>query len=576
MGLASRGLYAHDRVTEHGNNDMIIPPDAPVRRTATANLHKQIVSRDHTTLKRLFSKSVLGLISLFMLVPILIVLISWTQPVADIWVHMTDYVLPEVLKNTAILLFMVVAISGTIGTVLAWITSMYRFPGQRFFAWALMLPLAMPAYVLAFVTVGIVDFSGPLQTALRDFGIVTAIPSVRNVWGAGLVLSLAFYPYVYLLARQAFLSQGRRAIEAGQMLGLSRSRVFFKLALPQALPWIIGGLLLASMETLADFGAVSVFNVDTFTTAIYKAWFGFFSLTTAAQLAALLISVVFIVVLFEQHWQAKRSHSLTQGSSQRFDTSPSIKWGMTLLCTLVFALAFFIPFLQLIYWTALNFQQDFDARYIDFVVNSVKIASMTTLFIAVLAIIIAWMKRQYPDKLTKLMTTLANLGYAVPGTVLAVGIFIPIAWLDNQMIDFGMISEQVLSGSVIVMLLALSTRFMTVSFQPVDRQLQRLTANQEAAAKLLSDSPYQRWRQVVLPVLSPGVLTALLIGFVEVMKEMPITLMTRRQGWDTLAVRVFEMTSEGMWGRAALPSLLIVLVGLLPVWILLRQSDKQH
>ena len=555
---------------------MITPPDAPVRRTATANLHKQIVSRDHTTLKRLFSKSVLGLISLFMLVPILIVLLSWTQPVADIWVHMTDYVLPEVLKNTAILLFMVVAISGTIGTVLAWITSMYRFPGQRFFAWALMLPLAMPAYVLAFVTVGIVDFSGPLQTALRDFGIVTAIPSVRNVWGAGLVLSLAFYPYVYLLARQAFLSQGRRAIEAGQMLGLSRSRVFFKLALPQALPWIIGGLLLASMETLADFGAVSVFNVDTFTTAIYKAWFGFFSLTTAAQLAALLISVVFIVVLFEQYWQAKRSHSLTQGSSQRFDTSFSIKWGMTLLCTLVFALAFFIPFLQLIYWTALNFQQDFDARYIDFVVNSVKIASMTTLFIAVLAIIIAWIKRQYPDKLTKLMTTLANLGYAVPGTVLAVGIFIPIAWLDNQMIDFGMISKQVLSGSVIVMLLALSTRFMTVSFQPVDRQLQRLTVNQEAAAKLLSDSPYQRWRQVVLPVLSPGVLTALLIGFVEVMKEMPITLMTRRQGWDTLAVRVFEMTSEGMWGRAALPSLLIVLVGLLPVWILLRQSDKQH
>lgn len=488
---------------------------------------------------------------------------------------MADYVLPQVLKNTAILLSMVMVISGTIGTALAWVTSMYRFPGQRFFSWALMLPLAMPAYVLAFVTVGIVDFSGPLQTGLRDLGIDTAIPSVRNVWGAGLVLSLAFYPYVYLLARQAFLSQGRRAIEAGQMLGLSRSRVFFRLALPQALPWIIGGLLLASMETLADFGAVSVFNVDTFTTAIYKAWFGFFSLTTAAQLAALLIGVVFIVVLFEQYWQARRGSSVTQGSSQRFETNTFNKLAMTSLCTLVFAIAFLIPFLQLIYWTALNFRQDFDARYIEFVTNSLMIASMTTLFIAFLAIMIAWIKRQYPDKLTKLMTTLANLGYVVPGTVLAVGIFIPIAWLDNQMIAFGVISKQVLSGSVIVMLLALSTRFMTVSFQPVDRQLQRLTVNQEAAAKLLSDSPYQRWRQVMLPVLSPGVLTALLMGFVEVMKEMPITLMTRRQGWDTLAVRVFEMTSEGMWGRAALPSLLIVLVGLLPVWILLRQSDKQ-
>jgi len=555
-------------------------PEASAKQDNTVNEanndnNSPSISQDHVVRKRIISKSVLGLISLFMLVPILIVLLSWTQPVADIWTHMRQYVLPQVLKNTVILLLMVTLISGVIGTALAWVTSMYRFPGQRFFAWALMLPLAMPAYVLAFVTVGIVDFSGPLQTALREFGFTTAIPSVRNVWGAGLVLSLAFYPYVYLLARQAFLSQGRRAIEAGQMLGLSRSKVFFRLALPQALPWVIGGLLLASMETIADFGAVSVFNVDTFTTAIYKAWFGFFSLTTAAQLAALLIGVVFIVVLFEQYWQAKRGNTVSQGSSQRFEASKPAQWGMALLCILVFLIAFLIPFLQLLYWTALNFQQDFDARYIDFVTNSLMIASMTTIFIAFLAIIIAWVKRQYPDKSTKLMTTLANLGYVVPGTVLAVGIFIPIAWLDNQLIAFGITSAQFLSGSVIVMLLALSTRFMTVSFQPVDRQLQRLTVNQEAAAKLLSDSPYQRWRQVMLPVLSPGVLTGLLMGFVEVMKEMPITLMTRRQGWDTLAVRVFEMTSEGMWGRAALPSLLIALVGLIPVWILLRQSDKQ-
>ena len=560
---------------------MITMPEASAKQDNTVNEanndnNSPSISQDHVVRKRIISKSVLGLISLFMLVPILIVLLSWTQPVADIWTHMRQYVLPQVLENTVILLMMVTLISGVIGTALAWVTSMYRFPGQRFFAWALMLPLAMPAYVLAFVTVGIVDFSGPLQTALREFGFTTAIPSVRNVWGAGLVLSLAFYPYVYLLARQAFLSQGRRAIEAGQMLGLSRSKVFFRLALPQALPWVIGGLLLASMETLADFGAVSIFNVDTFTTAIYKAWFGFFSLTTAAQLAALLIGVVFIVVLFEQYWQAKRGNTVTQGSSQRFEASKPAKWGMALLCTLVFLIAFLIPFLQLLYWTALNFQQDFDARYIDFVTNSLMIASMTTIFIAFLAIIIAWVKRQYPDKSTKLMSTLANLGYVVPGTVLAVGIFIPIAWLDNQLIAFGITSTQFLSGSVIVMLLALSTRFMTVSFQPVDRQLQRLTVNQEAAAKLLSDSPYQRWRQVMLPVLSPGVLTGLLMGFVEVMKEMPITLMTRRQGWDTLAVRVFEMTSEGMWARAALPSLLIVLVGLIPVWILLRQSDKQR
>ena len=534
------------------------------------------ITYQNKAVKAFMAKSVLGLISLFMLVPIIVVLLSWLQPPAEIWSHMREYVLPQVLKNTAILLSMVILLAGSIGTLLAWITSMYRFPGQRFFVWALMLPLAIPAYVLAFVSVGIVDYSGPLQTMLREFGVSSGIPSVRNVWGAGIILSLAFYPYVYLLARQAFLSQGRRAIEAGQMLGLSRFEVLFKLALPQALPWIIGGLLLACMETLADFGAVAVFNVDTFTTAIYKAWFGFFSLTTAAQLAALLIAVVFVIVLFEQFWQARRTNTTSQGDNRRFETTLIVQLLLSGFCGLIFLIAFLIPFGQLIWWTAKNYQQDLDARYFDFVINSIMIASMTTIFIAIIAIIIAWIKRQYPDRMTKLLSTLANLGYVVPGTVLAVGVFIPIAWLDNLLIGYGITKQQVLSGSILVMLLALSTRFMTVSYQPVDCQLQRLTKSQEAAAQLLSDSPLQRWRQVFLPVLRPGVLTALLMGFVEVMKEMPITLMTRRQGWDTLAVRIFEMTSEGMWGRAALPSLLIVLVGLLPVWILLRQSDKNN
>ena len=537
-------------------------------------LKRPAAIQQQSTSPAIIAKSILTLIALFMLIPIVIVLLSWLQPLADVWPHMREYVLPEVLKNTAILLTMVIVIAGGLGTSLAWITSMYRFPGQRFFAWALMLPLAIPAYVLAFVSAGIIDYSGPLQTSLRALGYTTGIPSVRNVWGAGLILSLAFYPYVYLLTRQAFLSQGRRAIEAGQMLGLTRLQVLFRLSLPQAMPWIVGGLLLACMETLADFGAVAVFNVDTFTTAIYKAWFGFFSLVTAAQLAALLIAVVFVIMLIEQFWEARRSSGVTQGDNRRFDTSVTARLVMSLFCTVIFLLAFLIPFLQLLYWTAQNYQQDLDERYIDFVTNSLLIASMTTLFIAVLAIIVAWIKRQYPDKVTKLLATFANLGYVVPGTVLAVGVFIPIAWLDNRLIGFGLVDKQILSGSVLVMLLALSTRFMTVSFQPIDRQLQRLTVNQESAAKLLSDSKLQRWRQVILPVLQPGVLTALLMGFVEVMKEMPITLMTRRQGWDTLAVRVFEMTSEGMWGRAALPSLLIVLVGLIPVWILLRQSDK--
>lgn len=494
---------------------------------------------------------------------------------ADIWQHMGEYVLPNVLKNTAIMLVMVALIAGTLGTLLAWFTSIYSFAGQRFFSWALMLPLAIPAYVLAFVTVGMVDFSSPLQTLMREAGINWAIPSVRNVWGAGLIMSLAFYPYVYLLARQAFLSQGRRTIEAGQMLGLSRHQVFLRLVIPQALPWIVGGLLLACMETLADFGAVSVFNVDTFTTAIYKSWFGFFSLTTAAQLSALLIAVVFMVMIAEQYWQSRRPNLPTHGDSRRLKPSKPAQLLMSSLCLLVFLGAFLLPFIQLCVWTYQNFATDFDARYIRFVSNSIFIAGITSIAIAIISVLMAWFKRKLADKSSRVLIALANLGYVVPGTVLAVGVFIPIAWLDNQLIAFGISKQQLLSGSVLVMILALITRFMTVSFQPIDRQLQRLSLNQESAADLLTDSKWQKLLQVILPVLRPGILTALLIGFVEVMKEMPITLMTRRQGWDTLAVRVFEMTSEGMWGRAALPSLLIVLVGLIPVWVLIRQTDRQ-
>ncbi len=323
---------------------------------------------------------------------------------AEIWQHMSEYVLPEVLKNSVILLGMVIVLAGSLGTMLAWFTSMYRFPLQRFFTWALMLPLAIPAYVLAFVMVGFLDYSGGLQTTMRAMSIETALPSVRNVWGAGVVMSLAFYPYVYLLARQAFLSQGKRALEAGQMLGLSRRKVFLKLALVQAMPWIIGGLLLACMETLADFGAVSVFNVSTFTTAIYKAWFGFFSLTTAAQLSALLIGVMFFVVLAEQYNQSKCTALPTQGEHSRKQATGFNKWLMFAVCSSVFFVAFLLPISQLLIWVAKNYAQDLNARYIRFVLNSIFVAGVTTFAIAILAVIMAWLKRQ----LTRVPVRLTN------------------------------------------------------------------------------------------------------------------------------------------------------------------------
>lgn len=510
-----------------------------------------------------------------MFLPIAVVLFSFTQPFDPIWQHLGKYVLPAVLENTFTLLVLVSFGTLSLGVSLAWLTSMCQFPCKRFFTWGLMLPMAVPAYVLAFVSVGALEYTGAIQTLFRHFNVGITLPPIRNVWGAGLVLSLVFYPYVYLLARQAFLSQGRRALEAGQMLGLSRTQAFYKVALPQARPWIIGGLLIALMETLADFGAVSVFNVDTFTTAIYKTWFGFFNLTAASQLAGMLILVVFAVLWAEQYWQKKRVAVANKGLAATIKLKPRKAWLVCLYCSLVFGVAFLLPMVQLLVWCLQNYQQDLDKRYFGFVINTLTLATLTSVLIATLAVVMAWLKRQQKNVTTQMLVTLANLGYAVPGTVLAVGVFLPIATIDNLLIEIGISHGQVLTGSVLVMLLALATRFYAVSFQPIDRQLQRLTFNQQAAAELLCNKPGIRFRKIYLPVLNSGIATALLMGFVEVMKEMPITLMTRRNGWDTLAVRIFEMTSEGMWQRAALPSLLIVLVGLVPVWLLITQSERR-
>ncbi|TJZ65021.1 iron ABC transporter permease [Chitiniphilus eburneus] len=519
-------------------------------------------------------------IALLTLVPLLVVLASFLSPQPAVWTHLAHYVLPDVLRNTALLIGGVGCGVLLLGVSLAWLTAMCEFPGRRFFAWALMLPLAMPAYVLAFVMVGLLDFTGPVQTWLRAaFGGSGWFPPIRSSGGVVLVLSLAFYPYVYLLARNAFATQGRRALEAAQMLGVSRRKAFWRVAIPMARPWIVGGLTLALMETLADFGAVSVFNFDTFTTAIYKAWFALFNLPAASQLASLLVLFVLALAVIEQRVRGERLYHARAGGGERIALRGSARWGAVAWCTLVLLVAFVIPMIQLGHWVAQVWADDFDARYPAFIGRSVLLAALAALLVMALALALAYARRRYRDAGTRWLVRLATLGYAVPGTVLAVGVFIPIAWLDNLLLaalqPLGFDGFQVLKGTVAVMLLALAARFLAVGFQPVDSAMQRITRNQEEAARSLGLRSRQVVARLHLPLLRGGLLTALLMVFVDVMKEMPITLMTRAFGWDTLAVRVFEMTSEGMWDRAALPALFIVLAGLLPVMLLTRHGAPE-
>lgn len=512
------------------------------------------------------------------LVPLLVVLASAFEPQPAVWSHLAEYVLPGVLKNTLILLLGVGIGVLLLGVTLAWLTAVCDFPGRRFFAWSLMLPLAMPAYVLAFVQVGLLDFTGPVQTLLRAwFGDSRWFPPIRSTGGVILVLTLAFYPYVYLLARNAFITQGMRAIEAAQALGYTRVQAFWKVALPMARPWIAGGLTLALMETLADFGSVSIFSFDTFTTAIYKAWFALFNLPAASQLASLLVLFVLVLAAADQRLRHNRRYATKHFSPGRIALKGVARWGATLFCGTILAVAFAIPVIQLLVWVSEVWRSDFDARYPLFLWHSIWLASLAALLVAALGLLLSAIRLHHRDSLTQAIVRLATLGYAIPGTVLAVGVFIPIAWLDNRLADlttlFGMDSVQILKGSLAVMLLALAARFLAVAFQPIDAAMQRITPNQNNAARALGLSPRQTLFRLQLPMVRGGLLTAILIVFVDVMKEMPITLMTRPFGWDTLAVRVFEMTSEGMWERAALPSLAIVLTGLLPVILLVKKSE---
>ncbi len=527
----------------------------------------------------LFALAVAALV----LVPVAVTFSSFAQIEGDILAHLTEFVLPDLIGNTLWLVLGVGIGVSVLGVSLAWLTAMCDFPGRGLFDWALLLPLALPAYVTAFVAIGLLDFTGPLQTWLREAWDVTDLPEIRSRGGVILVMSLALYPYVYLIARNAFATQGAIALEAAQSLGLSRTHGFFRVALPMARPWIAAGVMLALMETLADFGTMATFNYDTFTTAIYKAWYSLFSLSAAAQLASILIVFVLIAVVFEQRSRAQMRYGAVgrSASSRRIKLSPAGATLAFVYAGAVLAVAFVIPVTQLALWTRDVIASDLDSRYWAFAWHSVSLSGMGAAIVVTTALLLAYAGRQRPGAGMVWTQRLATLGYAFPGAVLAVGLFIPVAWLDNRLIEAGRAwfdfeGAEILKGTLAVMLLAYLVRFLAVGFGPIDSGLHRITRSVDEAARNLGTGTAGLLARVHLPMLRASLLTAAAFAFVDIMKEMPITLMTRPFGWDTLAVRVFEMTSEGEWERAALPSLAIVIAGIIPIILLTWRGTHSH
>ncbi|OUS00666.1 iron ABC transporter permease [Gammaproteobacteria bacterium 42_54_T18] len=527
----------------------------------------------------LFLFSTIALLAL----PVLTVFSFIFEPASDVWNHLVNTVLSDYLTNSLLLLLGVAAGTLSMGITTAWLTSMYDFPGRRAIEWALLLPLAMPAYIIAYTYTGLLDFAGPVQTYLRElFGWQYGdywFPEIRSLFGAICMLSLVLYPYIYLLARASFLEQSVVTMEAARTLGAGPWKRFFHVALPMARPAIVAGTSLALMETLADYGTVQYFGVSTFTTGIFRTWFGLGDQGAAAQLAAMLLGFVLMLILLERYSrkQAQYHQQSSRYSIHKRETIIGIKRLIaSFLCFMPIVLGFSIPFILLAQW-ALG--ETIDSAFLLLAWNSLTLAFTASLLALTLAIILGYGQRLFPTKTVKAGVRVATLGYAVPGTVIAVGIIIPLAWIDNtidawaiETFDVG--TGLIFSGSLFILLFAYLVRFLAVALGSVESGLQTIKPSMDDSARSLGFTPIQVLRKVHLPIIRPSLFTALLLVFVDVLKELPATLILRPFNFNTLAVRAYELASDEQLASAAPAAITIVLTGLIPVILLNRSINK--
>lgn len=521
-----------------------------------------------------------ALVAMAIAAPVFAILVNLAQPAADVWSHLATTVLPEMLRNTGVLMAGVGIGTLVIGTGCAWLVTMTEFPGRRWMAWALFLPLAMPSYVTAFVYGDLLQFAGPVQTGLRNlFGWSHGdywFPDVLSLGGAVFLLTFAFYPYVFMLARAAFIDQSVCVLEVGRTLGLGPWARFRRIALPLARPMIAGGVALTLMETLAEFGAVSYFGVPTFTTAIYRTWFGMGNPVAAAQLAAVLLVFVLMAVMLERaSRQARRFHhtsARTRPLALR-PLPPLAAMLAMLACALPILIGFVMPGGWLL-WLAIREGDgsSFD-RLAGFTANSFWLAGMGALLLIVVALGLAYAQRLVQRRGMTWLLQFATMGYAVPGSVIAIGVLLPLAHFDHALnrwteAAFGFSPGLLLSGSLVALFYAYLVRFLAVAFNAVDGGLHRIRPSLDQAARVLGESPFGVIRRVHAPLLRGSLLTAAMLVFVDVMKELPATLIVRPFDFDTLAVRVYQLASDERLSEASTGALIIVAVSLIPViWL---------
>lgn len=514
--------------------------------------------------------------------PAIAVIAQSFQPSNGVWQHLIETVLPDYIVNSLALAAMVTAGTFVIGVGTAWLSVMADFPGRRWLSYALVLPLAAPSYVVAYAFSDLMNAAGPVQGALRHAtGWQVGkywFPDIHTLWGAAVVFILTHYPYVYLLARSAFLQQSAAALDVARTLGLGPWRVFFRVALPLARPAIAGGLALALMETLADFGAVSYLSVQTFTTGIYKAWFGMGERPAAGQLATILLAFVVLVLVFERYGRRGIAvhNSGNRTVSRRARLSPLAATGATIACLLPPLLGFVVPALALLRLLFVYSGPPLGERYIPAALTSVTLAALAAIIAVSLAVLLGYARRAAPGAATRAANGIAGYGYALPGSVIAVGILIPMTAFDRavnsfMLQSFGVRPGLIVTGTIVGLLFAYTVRFIAPALSSVESGFQRITPSIAAAARTLSRGPVDALRRVHIPLIAPAALTAALIVFVDTMKELPATLLMRPMNSDTLAVLAYGYASDERLENAALPALTIVAVGLPALILMMRR-----
>ena len=529
----------------------------------------------------------IALITIIIILPLIVVLQFNLHPHTDTWQHLIDTVLSEYISNSILLALGVAIGTFIIGVPAAWLCALYSFPGKRLLEFLLLLPLAIPAYIVAYTYTGVLDFSGPVQSYLREisgwgYGDYW-FPEIRSLGGAIAMFSFTLYPYVFLLTRSTLITQSSSVIDAARSLGANNIERLFTIIIPLARPAIAAGVTLALMETLADYGTVQYFGVDTFTTGIFRTWFGFGEPVTAAQLSSILMITVFALFLLEQRQRRRIRYHNPSNATQQGREIPLYgrnAFFAFIACVLPPLFGFIIPVLQLGDWAISTASKMVNQQFWSLAFNSFFLAASAALVTLLIATILAYGKRASKNTLLNGLINLSAMGYAVPGTIIAVGTLIVFSSMDNWLIEFlyhqfGIESGLIFTGTIFALVFAHTVRFLSLGLQTVGASLSKINHSIDEASQLLGNNLFTTLRSIHLPLIRSGLLTAALLVFVEVMKELPATLIMRPFNFNTLAVRAYELASDERLADASTAALAIVFTGIIPV-ILLNISIKAN